>query len=130
MHWPPRQNGAKAAAEFCIYAERQTNGKRQRLKNMRGNWTASNYDFNRINRLINLLCGYASIERNGTDFTTFEEDDRISRVAKGITKYCLDRANYQRNKGKCFRDKLFRGLANYWVSYEFDYTKLDGTIQN
>ncbi len=36
---------------------------------------------------------------------------------------------YQRNKGKCFRDKIICGLANYWVSYEFDYTKLDGTIQ-
>lgn len=58
-----------------------------------------------------------------------EEDDRVSRVAKGITKYCLDRANYQRNKGKCFRDKIICGLANYWVHYEFDYAKLDGEIR-
>lgn len=85
---------------------------------------------NRIRPVINLLCGYASQNETEPDFLPrSEEDDRISRVAKGITKYCLDRANYQRNKGKCFRDKIICGLANYWVSYEFDYTKLDGTIQ-
>lgn len=85
---------------------------------------------NRIRPVINLLCGYASQNETEPDFLPrSEEDDRISRVAKGITKYCLDRANYQRNKGKCFRDKIICGLANYWISYEFDYTKLDGTIQ-
>ena len=85
---------------------------------------------NRIRPVINLLCGYASQNETEPDFLPrSEEDDRISRVAKGITKYCLDRANYQRNKGKCFRDKIICGLANYWVSYEFDYQKLDGAIK-
>nr|DAP54739.1 MAG TPA: portal protein [Caudoviricetes sp.] len=85
---------------------------------------------NRIRPVINLLCGYASQNETEPDFLPrSEEDDRISRVAKGITKYCLDRANYQRNKGKCFRDKIICGLANYWVHYEFDYAKLDGEIR-
>lgn len=85
---------------------------------------------NRIRPIINLLCGYASQNETEPDFLPrSEEDDRVSRVAKGITKYCLDRANYQRNKGKCFRDKIICGLANYWVHYEFDYTKLDGEIR-
>ena len=85
---------------------------------------------NRIRPVINLLCGYASQNETEPDFLPrSEEDDRVSRVAKGITKYCLDRANYQRNKGKCFRDKIICGLANYWVHYEFDYTKLDGEIR-
>ena len=85
---------------------------------------------NRIRATVNLLCGYASQNETEPDFLPrSEEDDRISRVAKGITKYCLDRAHYQRNKGKCFRDKIICGLANYWVSYEFDYTKLDGAIK-
>lgn len=85
---------------------------------------------NRIRPVINLLCGYASQNETEPDFLPrSEEDDRISRVAKGITKYCLDRANYQRNKGKCFRDKIICGLANYWVHYEFDYAKLDGMIK-
>lgn len=85
---------------------------------------------NRIRATVNLLCGYASQNETEPDFLPrSEEDDRISRVAKGITKYCLDRAHYQRNKGKCFRDKIICGLANYWVSYEFDYTKLDGSIK-
>lgn len=85
---------------------------------------------NRIRATVNLLCGYASQNETEPDFLPrSEEDDRISRVAKGITKYCLDSAHYQRNKGKCFRDKIICGLANYWVSYEFDYTKLDGAIK-
>lgn len=85
---------------------------------------------NRIRATVNLLCGYASQNETEPDFLPrSEEDDRISRVAKGITKYCLDRAHYQRNKGKCFRDKIICGLANYWVSYEFDYQKLDGEIK-
>lgn len=85
---------------------------------------------NRIRPVINLLCGYASQNETEPDFLPrSEEDDRISRVAKGITKYCLDRANYQHNKGKCFRDKIICGLANYWVHYEFDYAKLDGMIK-
>lgn len=85
---------------------------------------------NRIRPIINLLCGYASQNETEPDFLPrSEEDDRVSRVAKGITKYCLDRANYQRNKGKCFRDKIICGLANYWVHYEFDYAKLDGEIR-
>lgn len=85
---------------------------------------------NRIRPVINLLCGYASQNETEPDFLPrSEEDDRISRVAKGITKYCLDRANYQRNKGKCFRDKIICGIANYWVHYEFDYAKLDGMIK-
>lgn len=85
---------------------------------------------NRIRATVNLLCGYASQNETEPDFLPrSEEDDRISRVAKGITKYCLDRAHYQRNKGKCFRDKIICGLANYWVSYEFDYNKLDGAIK-
>lgn len=85
---------------------------------------------NRIRPIINLLCGYASQNETEPDFLPrSEEDDRVSRVAKGITKYCLDRANYQRNKGKCFQDKIICGLANYWVHYEFDYAKLDGEIR-
>lgn len=85
---------------------------------------------NRIRPVINLLCGYAAQNETEPDFLPrSEEDDRISRVAKGITKYCLDRANYQRTKNKCFRDKVICGLANYWITYDFDYSRLDGTIK-
>ena len=118
----------KAAAEDFAFMQ----GKQWQdgdLKNMREAGRPA-ITINRIRPVINLLCGYASQNETEPDFLPrSEEDDRISRVAKGITKYCLDRANYQRNKGKCFRDKIICGLANYWVSYEFDYTKLDGTIQ-
>ena len=58
-----------------------------------------------------------------------EEDDRISRVAKGITKYTLDRTNYQSVKKAVFKDKIICGQGFYWLSYDFDYDKLDGTIR-
>ena len=85
---------------------------------------------NRVRPVINLLCGYAAQNETEPDFLPrSEEDDRIARVAKGITKYTLDRANYQREKKKAFRDTIVCGLANYWVSYEFDFDKLDGLIR-
>ena len=99
------------------------------LKNMRKAGRPA-ITINRIRPVINLLCGYAAQNETEPDFLPrSEEDDRISRVAKGITKYCLDRTNYQRIKGQCFRDKVICGLANYWVTYDFDYTKLDGKIK-
>ena len=118
----------KAAAEDFAFMQ----GKQWQdgdLKNMREAGRPA-ITINRIRPVINLLSAvmHHRTKRNRT-LPRSEEDDRISRVAKGITKYCLDRANYQRNKGKCFRDKIICGLANYRVSYEFDYTKLDGTIQ-
>ncbi|WP_127058852.1 portal protein [Veillonella ratti] len=84
---------------------------------------------NRIRPVVNLLCGYAAQNETEPDFMPrSEEDDRISRVAKGITKYVLDRTNYQREKKKVFRDVVTCGLGAYWVSYDFDYAKMDGQV--
>lgn len=84
---------------------------------------------NRIRPVVNLLCGYAAQNETEPDFMPrSEEDDRISRVGKGITKYVLDRTNYQREKKKVFRDVVTCGLGAYWVSYDFDYAKMDGQV--
>lgn len=85
---------------------------------------------NRIRPMVNLLSGYAAQNETEPNFLPRSaEDDGVSRIAKGITKYCFDKANYQANKKKCFKDKIVCGLANYWVHYEFDYAKLDGKIK-
>ncbi|WP_251455209.1 portal protein [Veillonella intestinalis] len=84
---------------------------------------------NRIRPVVNLLCGYAAQNETEPDFMPrSEEDDRVSRVAKGITKYVLDRTNYQREKKKVFRDVVTCGLGAYWISYDFDYSKMDGQV--
>lgn len=85
---------------------------------------------NRIRPVINLLSGYAAQNETEPDFLPrSEEDDRVARVAKGITKYTFDKTNYQSVKKKAFKDAVICGVGNYWVSYEFDYARMDGRIQ-
>lgn len=85
---------------------------------------------NRIRPVINLLSGYAAQNETEPDFLPrSEEDDRVARVAKGITKYTFDKTNYQSVKKKAFKDAIICGVGNYWVSYEFDYARMDGRIQ-
>lgn len=85
---------------------------------------------NRIRPVVNLLSGYAAQNETEPDFLPrSEEDDRVARVAKGITKYTFDKTNYQSVKKKAFKDAVICGVGNYWVSYEFDYARMDGRIQ-
>lgn len=53
----------------------------------------------------------------------------MSRVAKGITKYVFDKSKYQKAKKKAFRDAVTCGVGYYWITYAFDYKKMDGTIK-
>jgi len=85
---------------------------------------------NRCRPIVNLLCGYAAQNETEPDFLPrSEEDDSISRVAKGITKYTLDKTNYQRVKKSVFKDKIISGVGYYWLSYLFDYDKMEGLIK-
>lgn len=84
---------------------------------------------NRIKPMINLLCGYSAQNETEPDFLPrSEEDDRVSRVAKGITKYVFDKTNYQKVKKQAFKDSLICGMGCYWLTYEFNWAKMDGTI--
>lgn len=84
---------------------------------------------NRIRPIINLLCGYAAQNETEPDFLPrSEEDDHVSRVAKGITKYVFDKTHYQTAKKQAFRDAVTCGVGYYWITYEFDYKKMDGKI--
>lgn len=85
---------------------------------------------NRCRPIVNLLCGYAAQNETEPDFLPRSaEDASVARVAKGITKYILDKAQYQTHKKRAFRDKIITGLGAYWVSCEFDYDKLDSEIR-
>ena len=84
---------------------------------------------NRIKPMINLLCGYSAQNETEPDFLPrSEEDDRVSRVAKGITKYVFDKTNYQKVKKQAFKDSLICGIGCYWLTYEFNWAKMDGII--
>ena len=84
---------------------------------------------NRIKPMINLLCGYSAQNETEPDFLPrSEEDDRVSRVAKGITKYVFDKTNYQKVKKQAFKDSLICGMGCYWLTYEFNWAKMDGVI--
>lgn len=84
---------------------------------------------NRIKPMINLLCGYSAQNETEPDFLPrSEEDDRVSRVAKGITKYVFDKTNYQKVKKQAFKDSLICGMGCYWLTYEFNWAKMDGII--
>ena len=85
---------------------------------------------NRIRPIVNLLCGYAAQNETEPDFLPrSEEDDRVSRVAKGITKYVFDKSAYQKAKKRAFRDAITCGVGYYWTSYSFNYKKMDGEIK-
>ena len=85
---------------------------------------------NRIRPVVNLLSGYAAQNETEPDFLPrSEEDDRVARVAKGITKYTFDKTNYQSVKKKAFKDAVICGAGHYWVSNEFEYASIVGRIQ-
>lgn len=84
---------------------------------------------NRIRPIINLLCGYSAQNETEPDFLPrSEEDDRVARVAKGITKYAFDQTNYQRVKKQAFRDAVTCGVGYYWITYDYNWAKMDGKI--
>ena len=84
---------------------------------------------NRIRPIINLLCGYSAQNETEPDFLPrSEEDDRVARVAKGITKYAFDQTNYQRVKKQAFRDAVTCGVGYYWLTYDYNWSKMDGKI--
>jgi hypothetical protein len=84
---------------------------------------------NRIRPIINLLCGYSAQNETEPDFLPrSEEDDRVARVAKGITKYVFDQTNYQRVKKQAFRDAVTCGAGYYWLTYDYNWSKMDGKV--
>jgi hypothetical protein len=85
---------------------------------------------NRCRPMINIVSGYATQNAFEPDFLPRGAgDDDICRVAKGVNKYVYDRCDFKRHKKKVFRDKLICGKGYYWVYYDFDYDRMDGSIK-
>lgn len=82
---------------------------------------------NRIKPLINVLSGYQRLNRYDIDFLPRTGDDMdICQVRKGITKYVLDRCDYDTEEATVFLDAVICGMGWFEVGYKFDDEKADG----
>lgn len=82
---------------------------------------------NRIKPLLNLLSGYQRLNRYDIDFLPQTNDDiDLCQVRKGITKYILDRCDYDSNESAVFLDSAICGVGWFEVGYKFDPLVNDG----
>lgn len=82
---------------------------------------------NRIKPLLNLLSGYQRLNRYDIDFLPQTSDDiDLCQVRKGITKYILDRCDYDSNESAVFLDSAICGVGWFEVGYKFDPLVNDG----
>lgn len=82
---------------------------------------------NRIKPLMNLLSGYQRLNRYDIDFLPRTNDDsQLCQVRKGITKYVLDRSDYDANESQVFLDAAISGMGWFEVGYKFDAEINDG----
>lgn len=82
---------------------------------------------NRIRPLHNVLSGYQRLNRYDIDFLPRTNDDmQHAQLRKGITKYVLDRSDYDSEESEAFDDSADTGLGWLEVGYRFDYDADDG----
>ena len=82
---------------------------------------------NRIKPLINVLSGYQRLNRYDIDFLPRTSDDMdICTVRKGMTKYILDRSNYDAEESAAFMDAAISGVGWLAVGYRFSDDLTDG----
>lgn len=82
---------------------------------------------NRIKPLINVLSGYQRLNRYDIDFLPRTSDDiDICAIRKGITKYVLDRSDYDSEESQAFEDAAIGGLGWLEAGYEFNEERTDG----
>ena len=82
---------------------------------------------NRIKPLLNILSGYQRLNRYDVDFLARSSDDvDLCQVRAGITKYVMDRSDYDAVESQVFLDCAISGLGWFGVRYKFDYEVQDG----
>ena len=76
---------------------------------------------NRILPLINILSGYQRLNRYDIDFLGRTSDDvALCQVRRGMTKYIMDRSDYDAVESQVFLDCAIGGLGWFGVRYKFD----------
>ena len=82
---------------------------------------------NRIKPLLNILSGYQRLNRYDIEFLARTSDDvELCQVRRGITKYVLDRCDYDSVESQVFLDCAIGGLGWFGTRYKFDHEIQDG----
>ena len=82
---------------------------------------------NRIKPLLNILSGYQRLNRYDIEFLARTNDDvELCHVRKGITKYVMDRCDYDAVEAQVFMDCAIGGLGWFGVRYKLDQEINDG----
>ncbi|MBQ6004804.1 MAG: hypothetical protein IJL14_00975 [Selenomonadaceae bacterium] len=82
---------------------------------------------NRIKPLLNILSGYQRLNRYDVEFAARSSDDvDLCQVRRGITKYVMDRCDYDAVESQVFMDCSIGGLGWFGVRYKMDYEVQDG----
>ncbi|MBQ6298653.1 MAG: hypothetical protein IJK81_13395 [Selenomonadaceae bacterium] len=82
---------------------------------------------NRILPLINILSGYQRLNRYDIDFLARTNDDvELCQVRRGMTKYIMDRSDYDAVESQVFLDCAIGGLGWFGVRYKIDNEIQDG----
>lgn len=82
---------------------------------------------NRIKPLLNILSGYQRLNRYDVEFLARSNDDvELCQVRRGITKYVMDRCDYDSVESQVFLDCSIGGLGWFNVRYKFDHEIQDG----
>ena len=82
---------------------------------------------NRIKPLVNVLSGYQRLNRYDIDFLPRTNDDiDVCTVRKGMTKYILDRCDYDTEESTAFLDAAIGGVGWLAVGYKFNEEMTDG----
>lgn len=82
---------------------------------------------NRIKPLLNILSGYQRLNRYDIDFLARTSDDvELCQIRSGVTKYVMDRCNYDETESVTFLDCAIGGLGWFGTRYKFDHEIQDG----
>ena len=82
---------------------------------------------NRIKPLLNILSGWQRLNRLDIDFLARTSDDvELCQVRRGITKFVMDRCDYEAVESQVFMDCAIGGLGWFSVRYEPDQETDDG----
>lgn len=77
---------------------------------------------NRIRPLINILSGWQRSNRFDLSFLPRTGDDiELADLREGITKYIMDKCNYETAESSVFQDCAIGGISCFYVRYKYDY---------
>lgn len=73
------------------------------------------------------MTGFINVAGFDIEFCPRSEDDaQLCQVRKGVTKYVLDRCDYNTHESATFMDAAIGGLGWFFVGYELDEESGDG----